>query len=376
MKLRLNRANVNSLEPADKDYLVKDAGCPGLVVIVRPTGTRTFSVLVRRGGKYIKRSLGRFPELSVTAARERAADVIAEAASAKEQRTVTFGELFRERLNKVEKRTKGEDVRKFDRHLAHWESRRVDTIKPADVRELVDDVGEKIGKSTRNRVLSLVKSVLAYGCIDQKYLKYNVADTIKKSPEVPRKRFLTAAELPKFFESVEQEPRDYRDVFLLLLYTGARRANVCEMRWSELDLGNMIWTIPGDKSKNGTDLFLPITEPALAILDWRYDQFSAVSPWVFPNPRNKTGHLQELRKPWLRVCKRAGLENMRIHDLRHTVASWAAISGASLPQIGQMLGHRDPKSTARYAHLSLDPVRQVSNTASAAMQAAGKGGVR
>ena len=377
MKVRLTQAIVNSLEPDSKPYAVRDAVQPGLCVIVSPGGTKAISVEVRRAGKLIKRKLGTWPELSLTSARERTAQLLGTAAETRGMVPVTFRQLFKKRLDAVKSRKKTwrEDERKYKQDLAQWGSRQVATFTPAEIERWRDGIAQQRGEVTANRTLSLVKSVFAYGC-KKGYLVTDPARLVDKYPEKPRERFLTADELPRFLKSIQLEPDDYRDIFSLLLFVGARKFNVLSMRWCELDLDNGIWIVPADKSKNGRQLFLPLVGPAMEILDIRKERFGDVSEWVFPAPHNRTGHVTEIRKPWLRAIKRAGLSDLHIHDLRHSLASWQAMNGASLAIIGKSLGHSDHKSTARYAHLAMDPVRKSVASAVASMQAAGKGGVR
>ena len=138
----------------------------------------------------------------------------------------------------------------------------------------------------------------------------------------------------------------------MALLTGARKTNILEMRWDQLTGG--MWRIP--ETKNGEVVVVPLVQQAQNILQARRERYGD-QPWVFPGP-GKAGHLLEVRKAWVRICKRAGLENLRIHDLRRTLGSWQALSGASEIIIGKSLGHAaGSKATAVYARLGLDPVR-------------------
>jgi integrase len=155
-------------------------------------------------------------------------------------------------------------------------------------------------------------------------------------------------------EALEVEPnRDMRDFFLMCLYTGARKSSVLSMKWEDIDFSIKEWRIPD--TKNGEPVRIPLIKEALEILDnrsWLKDSM----PWVFPG-HGKSGHLENIRGAWKRILDRAGLKNLRIHDLRRTLASYQAIAGTSLLIIGKSLGHKSPQSTAIYARLSNDPVR-------------------
>jgi integrase len=178
---------------------------------------------------------------------------------------------------------------------------------------------------------------------------------ITKFKEQKRDRFILKDELPRFLEALENEPnRGMRDFFLMCLYTGARKGNVLSMRWEEVDFSINEWRIPD--TKNGDPVRVPLIGKALEILcDRSYLKES--TPWVFPSGGSKSGHVQEPKKVWKRILERAGLTNLRIHDLRRTCGSYQAIAGTSLAIIGKSLGHKSPQSTAVYARLSNDPVR-------------------
>ena len=162
-----------------------------------------------------------------------------------------------------------------------------------------------------------------------------------------------------------------RDFFMLAILTGVRRGNLQAMRWDELDLERGIWRIPLTKSGEPQSVYLH--PEAVAILERRREMVGD-SEYVFPAAHGKSGHLTSQYKAWKRICERAGLQNLRPHDLRRTLGSWQAATGASLPVIGKSLGHRSQEATAVYARLDLDPVRVSVNRAVEAMLAAGKDG--
>jgi integrase len=109
-------------------------------------------------------------------------------------------------------------------------------------------------------------------------------------------------------------------------------------------------------TKNGLPLAVVLVPPAVAVLQSRSESQEAPTAWVFPAD-TRSGHISDPRKSWARVLQRSGIEALRPHDLRRSLGSWQAIAGASLQIVGASLGHRDPKATAVYARLQLDPVR-------------------
>jgi integrase len=143
------------------------------------------------------------------------------------------------------------------------------------------------------------------------------------------------------------------------------------MRWEELNFERETWTIP--RTKNDESVTVPLTAPALAILERR--KTNATGPWVFPGA-GKTGHLVEPKTAWKRILDRAGIQDLRLHDLRRTFGAYQACAGTSLPIIGESLGHKSLAATQIYARLNLDPVRaSVTKAVQSMMLAAGAQGL-
>jgi integrase len=155
-----------------------------------------------------------------------------------------------------------------------------------------------------------------------------------------------------------------RDYVLLSLLTGARRDNVLSMRWRDVALARAEWRIP--RTKDGTPQTIPLSGEALAVLARRASRAASGEMFVFPGA-GRSGHLVEPKKGWERILERAGIEDLRIHDLRRSLGSWQAKTGASLAIIGKTLNHKNTQTTAIYARLDLDPVRESVARATAAM---------
>jgi integrase len=195
--------------------------------------------------------------------------------------------------------------------------------------------------------------MLAWGIREYVWTFPNPAAGIKMFREEKRDRWLEPHEIPSFFEAVSQEENpEVRDFVMMCLLTGARRSNVLEMSWKDLDLENARWRIP--ETKAGEPQVIPLHAAAIEILKARLDTVSGF--YVFPGT-GRTGHLAEPRKGWTRILKRAGITNLRIHDLRRTLGSWLATQGESLLLIGKTLGHKSMGSTATYSRLAVDPVK-------------------
>ena len=197
----------------------------------------------------------------------------------------------------------------------------------------------------------------------------NPAARIRQFKETRRERFLTPDELHRVNNALMQEP-DWRwkAYFPLLLMMGTRRGELLSARWSDFDLDAITWRIP--ETKAGHSHLLPVPGPVVEIL--RSLPSRGVSEWVFPGD-GKTGHLVEVKTAWQRIRNRAGVPDVRVHDLRHTLASWMVAGGYGLSIIGKALNHSQIATTERYAHLALDPVREALERTAAQMAQAGLG---
>ncbi len=138
------------------------------------------------------------------------------------------------------------------------------------------------------------------------------------------------------------------------------------MRWEDVNLDGACWRIP--HTKNDEPLLVHLPDKAVEILRRRQSEADG-SPWVFAT-WSKSGHLEEPKTAWKRIIKRAGLTDIRIHDLRRTLGSWQALAGVSLPIIGASLGHKSLKATQVYARLTRTPIVDAVNGATTAMLAA------
>lgn len=255
--------------------------------------------------------------------------------------------------------------RMFARYLAHWADRPADSLTRLELMQLHADLGERIGHTTANRVIQLVRPVFNFG-IEMGLIKcVNPAAKIRCFRLMPRERFFEASEIKRLFNAIDSlRYQTTRDFLYMCLFTAARRSNVASMRWSDISLEHRLWTIP--ETKNGTSQRLPLTDLALAVLA-RRQRLQPDSSWVFPSDRSPSGHLTKPEEAWREVVRRSGLKDARIHDLRRTLASWQALTGSNLAVIGVMLNHKCIKSTLIYARLNTDAVRSSMEIASAAM---------
>lgn len=373
--INFTKAALTATKPAakgkrDSYYDEKERG---LMLAVTAAGNKTFYLYKRIDGRPERLLLGKFPDLSVENARRLAASAKGEIAMGenpqKAKRSIrdemSFGTLFGEYLekhSKVHKRSWAYDEREVNKFLKHWFKRKISSIEKAEVERLHAKVGKDSGLYQANRLLERIRSIFNKAA-DWGWDGANPATGIKKYREKSRDRFLQPEELPRFFEALANEPNEAaRDFFMISLLAGARKSNTLAMRWDEINFHAATWRIV--LTKNDDPQIVHLSPQAMEILKER--KLHSLSPWVFPGSGAK-GHLADPKKAWARILKEAGIADLRIHDLRRTLGSWQAATGANSYIIGKSLGHRSQQSTAVYARLNLDPVRDSVNKATDAM---------
>lgn len=374
-EINFTKGELERAKPAAKggrDYYY-DTREKGLLLAVTSTGTKTFYLYKRIDGKPERLMLGRFPDLSVENARKKAAAAKGQVAMGENPQKarhairdeMTFSALFDDymkKYSKVHKRSWAYDEREVNKFLRHWFKRKISSIEKPEVVRLHAKIGKENGPYQANRILERIRSIFNKA-IDWGWQGTNPAVGIKKFRETSRDRFLQPDELPRFFEALANEPNETaRDFFMISLLTGARKSNTLAMQWEEINFHTATWRIA--ETKNGEAQTVHLPEQAMAILKER--KIHSQSPWVFPSDRTDS-HLADPKKAWERVLQDAGIKDLRIHDLRRTLGSYQAATGANGYIIGKSLGHKSQQSTAIYARLNLDPVRESVNKATDAM---------
>ena len=246
------------------------------------------------------------------------------------------------------------------RILPRLGKRRVADIGRADAAALHHDMRSVPGHA--NRTLGVLSRMLTMAEVwEMRPEGVNPCRFVKKYPEQKRERFLSDDEyrhLGAALRDAEREgfasPAAIAAIRLLML-TGCRSGEILSLRWEQVDPDRGELRLPD--SKTGARI-VHLGEPAIAVL--RGLQRSEDGPWVIPGQK-RGAHLAFLHGPWYRIVERAGIGNLRIHDLRHSFASGGLLVGEGLPMIGKLLGHNKVQTTARYAHLANDPVKSAAN---------------
>ncbi len=370
------KKTLDSLKLPDKNkrHYFYDTKIKGLELMVTDQGTKSFKVYRKFNGKPVRVTLGKYPEMTIENARNEAQRVIADMISGKnpneEKKNIrsetTFGEMFKifmERHSKITKKSWIADEQDVPRFLSQWFKKKLSTISKQEIQLIHERVRVENGLYQANRLLERIKAIYNKA-IEWGWSGTNPASSIKKFKEKSRDRFLHPDELPRFFESLEAEENlTIKDYIYVSLFTGARKSNVLSMKWEDINFERCEWLIP--ETKNGESLRVHLTEKVIDILKNRL-KLSPNSKWIFESI-GKTGHLVEPKSGWKRILQRAGIKDLRLHDLRRTLGSWQAATGANSYIIGRSLGHKNQQSTAIYARLSIDPIKESVEKAAQAM---------
>jgi integrase len=344
-----------------------DDQLPGFGLRIYPSGTKSFVLRYRtKSGRLRFQTLGRYGVLTLKQARDEARAILGEVAqggdpaaekksAAEELFFAEYSDLYLERHAKLRKKTWKEDERRIGKHLLpRWKSHALEEISRADVAKLHAEIG-KDAPYEANRVLALVGVMFSlaedWGFVPETHP--NPTAKIRPFREKSRERYVKPAEMPALLEAISEEPSPYvRAIPWLYLLTGLRKSELLQAKWEDLDVERRELRIP--ETKAGRPHVVPLSEPAFEFLTSLPREQS--NPYLFPG-RKKGQPLSDITKPWRRVREKSGLEDIRLHDLRRTVGSWMAISGASLPLIGKVLNHSDPSTTAVYARLAENSAR-------------------
>ena len=356
-------------ESGQKIYYDTDSN-DGLCILASYGGSKTYFMQMYFGGRGIKTKLGsahriKLAEAKILAhtAREKAEQGVDPNKERNEAlRDMTLKQYFYEQYYPrhvqvyTKPKTQAKEDTMFRNNLAPFHNRKMMSITRAEVERLHVELKERISLYTANRAIGMLKHMYNKA-IEWGYPAHNgnPAVGIKMFREKSRERFLMPDEVRRFFAALAEEPNEmFRNYVLLSLFIGQRRSNMLSMRWSNIDLNLGVVLFPD--SKNGDPQRIPLITQAIEILSdmRRY----AKDDWVFSsNAGSKSGHVEDFHRPWYALLKRAGIEDMRIHDLRRTFGSYQAITGASLHIIGKALGDKTSAATRVYSRLTMDPIR-------------------
>jgi integrase len=434
MLKKITKSTVDSAKPDERVWFIWDTDLKGFGLKVTPAGNKVYVAQYRTGGRGSptrRYTVGKHGTLTPEQARKAAQSVLGNVANGKDpqnqkmadREAITVSDLcdvyLLEGCATKKPSTLATDKGRIKRHIKPLLGRKkVKDLMHNDIKRFLSDVArgktavdEKTcphgrsrvtgGKGTANRTTALLASILTFA-VSEGVRSDNPARGIKHYPERRSERFLTTKELARLGEvlnkleitsmelarleaqrpqmkttkekaelrgriaiaSKEAESETAIAALRLLILTGCRKSEILSLKWSEIDFNHGCFRL--EDSKTGQKIVM-LGAPALLILANLSKQVG--SDYVFPAMKGK-GHYIGLPKAWRRIRKQAELEDVRIHDLRHSFASVGAGAGMGLQVVGKLLGHSNPKTTARYAHIADDPVRAAADSISGSIAAA------
>jgi integrase len=369
-KVALTEQRVADLDVVGKTYYVNDIRMPGLSVRVTKAGVKSYVFTKKISRNQLCRlTLGKTASMTLSAARKAASahhgdiakgiDVAAVRRAAKAAasiKAITLADAY-ERFLKLKDR-RPSTAKDYDflwrLHVPDSLKRRaLGDITTLDVERLKIKIGSK-ARRTANKVVVLLSAIMS------KCGRWadNPARDVDRFEESVRTRRLNAEELGRLWKVLENAGESvWADFFKVLVVTGARRQALCSMRWQDLDLTAGVWVVPATWSKNRREMAVPLTSIAVKVLKSHQKRLSR-SQWVWPSAKSRLGHVVNPEKPWRRFLMAAEItESVSLHDVRRTLGSNLAKSGAAAATISKVLGHLSPQSARAYVHLDVDPAR-------------------
>ena len=355
-RLKLTDAAIARLRPREREYAVWDSRVPGLGVRVRPTGGRSWVLLLDAGGRTKRVSLGPVSARSVAETRREALRRQADLQPEKAAAPAGAVPLFRDFVAGPWKETHFARYKPSGQRTARHYLRRqllpafgakpLDRISPARVRHWFDRYS-RTAPGGANRALDILNQIMNFATACG-HIQSNPAQRIVANRRPALTRFLSREEIDRLHGALNAQTRpDCRqqaDIIRLLLLTGCRKGEIVGLRWSEVCDGMLAL----DDSKTGPRT-VPLGSGARAILD---RQPRTDSPFVFPSPLDASRPRGPDLSLWYRIRREAGIDDVRLHDLRHTMASHAVMNGVPVPVVSRLLGHSNVRMTLRYAHLA------------------------
>lgn len=367
---KFTNTNIKNLPIPTKRTFYYDTVEPKLSLQITPNGSKSFYIRQRVKGNDIRVKLGEPPLMTVEEAR------IATVANRKlmndgenphKQNTkynenTTLQQLFDDFVKKRERfigeRTMVGYKSMWNAKISKLAKRRLSDITGDDLKILHRKISENFGNYTGNHCLVLIKTVYNYAIKEERFDGRNPAISVKLNKTEPRVRYMEHAELQRFFAVLDEYDNEIsRDAILMLIYTGARKRNVLEMKWADIDMEAKIWKIP--QTKTAKNVTIALVEPAMEVLQRRWEQ--AENEWVFYSPTSKSGHVEDIKRAWASILEKAQITNLRIHDLRHTLATYLIANGADAFIVQRALTHKSLQSTQVYVNLGVEHLRDKLN---------------
>ncbi|MBF0371591.1 MAG: integrase arm-type DNA-binding domain-containing protein [Magnetococcales bacterium] len=401
MGTTISKRTVDALKPGDRNAFLWDANLKGFGVKITPAGKRIYFAQYRIGKQKTRYTIGQHGHLTPEQARKEATRVLGEVAAGKdpnadknrERQAPTIANLcdlyMQEGSAHKKESTRYVDRGRIERHIKPLLGRKlVHRLTRGDVERFMLAVADgqtatdvktgfrgrarvSGGKGTANRAVGLLGAILSFA-VTRTMRMDNPAHGVKKFKEGRRDRFLSQEEMARMGTALSEAEKNGVNpiaisVIRMLIFTGCRKSEMLTLEWAHVDFEHSCLRLPD--SKTGFKV-VPLGAPGLSLLTSL--PRSDGNPYVFPGEK-PGGHIVGVPRIWGKIRATVGLEDVSLHTMRHSFASLGVGTGLSLPIVGAILGHSSEAMTARYGHLSANPVKDAAERISGTIAAAMKG---
>ena len=377
--------------PPSDQHIEWDSEVPGFGVRITAAGAISFVLDYRMHGRKRRYTIGRYPDLNASAARDEATTLRGEIRKGndplegrkKDRDALTLNALSVEYqetgdFKKCSESHKKNCILRLERKILPKLGRRpLKAITKNDIETLHEEYTDRPYEG--NRIRALLSVMFEYA-IERKYVTENPVTGVKPYHEDKREKWLTLDQMAAFATALDgMENQNAANAIRLLILTGSRRGEPLKAKWEDFDLDRATWLKPAHTVKQKKQEHVPLNSETVLLLKGMKEAAggdTATGP-LFPGRKGKDTHRVNIRIQWLHACKAAGLvahvtnggkkitdyrPSVRMHDLRHSYASYLVSAGVSLPVVGSLLGHRPgSKETSRYGHVQADAARAATN---------------
>ena len=328
------------------------------------SSSKTFYYYRKYLNRIIQKNLGKYPQTTIAMAEEHVyhenlkyggGEVV------QDQKTLTLEQLFTDYINfKSASRSvaKTNSIFKHCQSIQHF---------PLDIitTEILRDLHQKFKKTPvqANRVITLIRGMYNYAIRKLMLQLNNPAANFKYNEETPRRRIMNQAEKERFFATIIKwsNPASpeilqfWSHLFHMLWLTGARRSNVMQMQYTEIDFDISVWVIPRNKSKTNRELVIPLTKEAMELIKHRRKIDNSHCDYVFPSPANPKKPLVEIKSGWRKFIRESNIQNLTVHDVRRSLGATLIMAGVDLKTTSEILGHaRIDTTVSTYTPILVD----------------------
>lgn len=343
--------------PEGKSFVwINSTESPGLYLEVRSTGKKSWFGRTKVGGKTIRRKLADASSVDYAKARVVFNSWLSELGGTKKHQglqSLTVGDAFLRYFTKhvkIQCARPEEILAAKERYWSDITNKGIFELDSDMVKDWMCTIAVQFGKETANKQLTMLKACVNYLKSSNVFLPQDPFFGVKKFKSLPPEQHLKkGAEYERLMSVLDKHPGRQSDIIKLLLWTGARKSNVLSMQWQHLDLDSSSWVVQANQAKGREPIHVALSTKAIELIKLQ----PRTGRFVFATDKSESGHIENINAFWRAVRKEAGLEHLRIQDLRHTFGTWLAHQGENAFVIQKAMGHANIATTRRYVKMDI-----------------------